>query len=141
MGKFKCSDATRYKSATSCVLTSGDHIKGEILLSGPVVALMYVYNDFLVYRDGIYSPMTTSMPVINSAREPAMHAVKIIGWGEENGVDYWIIENSFGEDWGQRGFGYVQRSHVEHGPDYNPALSRDVVILENFVIATTPLNP
>lgn len=32
------------------------------------------------------------------------HAVKIIGWGKENGIDYWVAENSWGPYWGDNGY-------------------------------------
>lgn len=28
------------------------------------------------------------------------HVVKIIGWGDQDGYQYWIIENTWGETWG-----------------------------------------
>jgi cathepsin B len=28
------------------------------------------------------------------------HAVKIIGWGTESGVDYWLVANSWNVHWG-----------------------------------------
>jgi len=33
------------------------------------------------------------------------HAVKIYGWGndEQTGWDYWIVANSWSEDWGEAG--------------------------------------
>lgn len=31
------------------------------------------------------------------------HAVKIIGWGEENGTPYWLVANSWNTDWGDKG--------------------------------------
>ena len=31
------------------------------------------------------------------------HAVKMIGWGEENGTPYWLIANSWNTDWGDNG--------------------------------------
>ena len=31
------------------------------------------------------------------------HAVKMIGWGEENGTPYWLIANSWNSDWGDHG--------------------------------------
>jgi C1A family cysteine protease len=33
-----------------------------------------------------------------------MHAVKLIGWGEEEGgTAYWIYMNSYGRSWGENG--------------------------------------
>ena len=31
------------------------------------------------------------------------HAIKIIGWGTEEGVDYWLAANSWNSDWGDKG--------------------------------------
>jgi len=31
------------------------------------------------------------------------HAVKIIGWGMEKDVPYWLITNSWNADWGDNG--------------------------------------
>ena len=31
------------------------------------------------------------------------HAVKMLGWGTENGTNYWLIANSWNSDWGDNG--------------------------------------
>ena len=31
------------------------------------------------------------------------HAMKLTGWGKINGVEYWVVENSWGKGWGQKG--------------------------------------
>ena len=37
----------------------------------------------------------------NSSKLLGGHAVKIIGWGNENGTDFWVAQNSWGAAWGE----------------------------------------
>ena len=38
-----------------------------------------------------------------TGEEVGGHAVKIIGWGVENGVDYWLVANSWNTQWSDKG--------------------------------------
>jgi hypothetical protein len=35
--------------------------------------------------------------------------VVLSGYGSEDGVDFWLVRNSWGEDWGEAGYFRVQR--------------------------------
>lgn len=43
------------------------------------------------------------------------HAVKIIGWGEEDHIPYWTVGNSIGTNFGEEGFIRVLRGSNECG--------------------------
>lgn len=38
-----------------------------------------------------------------SGRALGGHAIKILGWGVDNGTPYWIVANSWNPDWGNNG--------------------------------------
>ena len=83
-------------------------IQTEIMTYGPVETAFWVFGDFMHYGGGIYT--RTPGTALGGG-----HAVKIIGWGEENGVPYWTVANSWGDDWGENGFFRIRRGTNECG--------------------------
>ena len=59
---------------------------------------MFPYTDLPAYSEGVYSPDQSSAFKFNG-----QHIVKIIGWGGDMAGEYWIVESSWGESWGQGG--------------------------------------
>jgi len=84
-----------------------DAIAEEIMKNGPVETAFTVYEDFASYSGGIYKHVSGSLE--------GGHAVKIVGWGEENGVKYWKIANSWNPYWGEKGYFRIVRGTNECG--------------------------
>ncbi|XP_049525662.1 cathepsin B isoform X3 [Dermacentor silvarum] len=82
-------------------------IKTEIYKNGPVEADFTVYADFPSYKSGVYQ--RHSEDVLGG------HAIRILGWGTENGVPYWLVANSWNEDWGDKGYFKILRGNDECG--------------------------
>ncbi len=55
--------------------------------------------------DGWYSPKKGV--ITNTGSIEGGHAILLVGWKRINDEDYWIILNSWGEEWGNKGFGYI----------------------------------
>jgi hypothetical protein len=73
-------------------------------MMGPVSVMFSVLQDFFSYRSGIYSAPTTC------SRNGINHSLLVIGFGtDENGMDYWIVQNSWGNDWGMQGYAKILR--------------------------------
>ncbi|KAI6210751.1 Pept-C1 domain-containing protein [Aphelenchoides besseyi] len=79
--------------------------QAEILANGSIVAQFDVYYDFYNYKSGIYQHV--------SGNYVGGHAVRLIGWGVDNGTQYWLAANSWGVDWGDKGFFKIRRGNNE----------------------------
>lgn len=105
-----------------CVVETEEKIKREIMKNGPVTTIMPIYRDFLIYKDGLYE-VQEGVPKFNNG-----HAIKVIGWGEENGTKFWLVENSWGANWGQNGVAKVK-------------VGQEQLFLDQFALAPVPELP
>lgn len=115
--KYRARTAYNVGDPTKDNLDELEHaIKYEIYKRGPLATGFMVFGDFMDSYDGktVYTHMDKSSGTNGG------HAVKIVGWGDD-GVDslgntevpYWIIQNSWGTDWGESGFFKFKRKIPE----------------------------
>jgi cathepsin B len=109
----------RHKGKSAYSVSGVQQIQAEIMKNGPVEAAFDVYADFLSYHSGVYRHTTGEFV--------GGHAVKILGWGVDNGTPYWIIANSWNPTWGNQGYFWMLRGKDECG-------------IEDGVVAGIPLN-
>ena len=64
--------------------------------NGPVATFFLAYTDLLYYKSGVYRK--------TKGEFAGGHAVRIVGWGKTSIENYWIIANSWGDDWGIDGY-------------------------------------
>jgi len=74
-----------------------------------VVAVAYDASnaDFIHYKSGVFYS-AKCVPTRLS------HAVAIVGYGSENGQDYWTVRNSWGDWWGDKGYFKIARNKDNH---------------------------
>jgi len=91
-----------------CVAEGVNEIKNQISTGGPVAALVQVTREFLIYKGGVYDESMSDYKL------DGLQAVKIVGWDEDvNGQEYWVIENSWGSDWGENGYAKIRMNVLD----------------------------
>jgi hypothetical protein len=74
-------------------------MRNQIYKWGPIISAMKIYEDFYTF-----DPKKEIYEWNGKGEQVGGHAVEITGWGVENGIPYWEIENTWGEEWGIDGF-------------------------------------
>lgn len=93
----------------------------EIQKNGPIVVSFEPNYDFMYYTSGVYHSVPAAEWILNGEEKPEWekvdHSVLCYGWGEEDGEKYWLLQNTWGSDWGENGNFRMRRgtdeSHIE----------------------------
>jgi C1A family cysteine protease len=78
-------------------------IRSFNILSFSLLFDEFSYSDFEDYTTGVY--------VHSTGEELGGHSVRIVGWGVQDGMNYWTVANSWGTDWGEE---YVFRNPKQY---------------------------
>uniref|UniRef100_A0A0K0F8R4 cathepsin X n=1 Tax=Strongyloides venezuelensis TaxID=75913 RepID=A0A0K0F8R4_STRVS len=108
------------------------NMMSEILSKGPIACSMSCTPKFdFGYQSGIYLERTNTT-------EPN-HIVSVSGWGidEATNTEYWIVRNSWGEAWGERGWFRIITSNYKNGTlsgnDFNLGIEKDCYYADPIV--------
>jgi len=89
-----------------------DSIKRELVQGGPLVMSFEPKEDFMYYKGGVYK---SGAEQPHQEWEQVDHAVLLIGFGQDQGANYWQLQNSWGNDWGEDGYFRMARGIDESG--------------------------
>jgi len=102
-GTCKTCSAVAHVSSCSDVKPNDQiSLKGAVAQQPVAIAIEADTRYFQSYSGGV---LTSS-----SCGTSLDHGVLIVGYGAENGIDYWLVKNSWGTTWGDKGYVKIARS-------------------------------
>merc|ERR1712117_349753 len=118
MGRYKARDGTcdKTKEAHHVVTVTGYHDVPQndpdqlrqAVSQGPVsIAIEADKSSFQLYNGGVFDATTCGTNLD--------HGVLVVGYGSDNGQDYWKVKNSWGASWGEQGYIRLERGKNQSG--------------------------
>ncbi|PNI22818.1 CTSS isoform 3, partial [Pan troglodytes] len=108
----KCQYDSKYRAATCSKYTElpygrEDVLKEAVANKGPVsVGVDALHPSFFLYRSGVYYEPSCTQNV--------NHGVLVVGYGDLNGKEYWLVKNSWGHNFGEEGYIRMARNKGNH---------------------------
>ncbi|XP_072338052.1 procathepsin L-like [Scyliorhinus torazame] len=81
----------------SYIRRSTKYLETSVRMIGPIAAAIDASGPFRWYKQGIYKNE-------NCRNHEANHAVLVVGYERDNGKNYWLVKNSWGTRWGDKGY-------------------------------------
>lgn len=109
------------------------------LLNGPVVVSICAGSkNFRYYKAGILNGVCEGKD--GKVGKYTDHTVLLTGYGtDKNNNDYWLVQNSWGKSWGEKGFARIARSDKKGSPGAFNIASRAVYPVGGMVY-TSPFS-
>lgn len=103
----------------------------DIYKFGPVSTAMELYADLYTFdpKSGIYQTDYIGGRISG-------HAVVLVGWGEENGIKYWWVRNTWGSYWGIDGYFKMIRGTNHCKIEENVIAGLPNLVSSQFVISS-----
>lgn len=99
----KCTSAgVKFSSCSDVTPKDQVALKGAVAIGPVVIAIEADTRYFQSYSSGILDSASCGTTLD--------HAVEIIGYGTENGIDYWKVRNSWSSSWGENGYVRIKKS-------------------------------
>ena len=89
-------------------MTGGNVALMEAVRGAGPIAIGINANNLQFYESGVIN--AASCPPAGRGIQSINHAALLVGWGEENGVKYWLVKNSYGLDFGENGYFRLERA-------------------------------
>jgi cathepsin B len=100
---------SKVKASSAYAIRGVENMQKEIMTNGPIQVAFKVFKSFMSYKTGVYQKHRTEF------LPEGGHAVKMVGWGTDNGVDYWKVANSWDTTWGEEGYFRIVRGNDNCG--------------------------
>ncbi|CAH1391946.1 unnamed protein product [Nezara viridula] len=100
--KDKVVPGTQVKAYTDIQSMDDDALQAAVATVGPVsIAVSAGNNGFMFYEGGVFDGETCG---------DLDHGILLVGYGSEDGEDYWLVKNSWGPRWGENGYMKLTRA-------------------------------